>query len=135
MPKRNRGRSGTRKTNVPNYLGQTSTDTQTSLTNLGFVYIYNTTDTTTESDNLKIYSQSISSGQLYTLGSQVSVEYYVYVAPFFPLHFSHPISHRSFHFSHPISHRSFHFSHPISHRSFHFSHQDLPQWVLISQHA
>ncbi len=84
MPKRNRGRSGTRKTNVPNYLGQTSTDTQTSLTNLGFVYIYNTTDTTTESDNLKIYSQSISSGQLYTLGSQVSVEYYVYVAPFFP---------------------------------------------------
>ena len=84
MPKRNRGKSGTRKTSVPDFSGQSPSYTQTTLTSLGFIYIYTTTDTTTESDNLKIYSQSISSGQLYTLGSQVAVQYYVYVAPFFP---------------------------------------------------
>jgi hypothetical protein len=84
MPKSSRGRHGVRKTSIPNIVGQSYTTTQTYLTNLGFVYIQTTTDTNTESNNLLIYSQGLSSGAVVPFGTSIPFQYYVYVPPFFP---------------------------------------------------
>jgi len=84
MPKSSRGKHGVRKVSVPNITGESYTTTQTYLTNLGFIYIQTTTDTNTESNNLIIYSQGLTSGSVVPLGTSIPFQYYVYVPPFFP---------------------------------------------------
>jgi RNA-binding protein 16 len=84
MPKSSRGKHGVRKTSVPSVTGQSYTTAETFLTNLGFLYLFTTTDTSTESDNLKIYSQGLSSGTVVPLGTQIPMQYYVFTGPFFP---------------------------------------------------
>ena len=84
MPKSSRGKHGVRKTSVPSVTGQSYTTAETFLTNLGFLYLFTTTDTSTESNNLKIYSQGLSSGTVVPLGTQIPMQYYVFTGPFFP---------------------------------------------------
>jgi len=84
MPKSSRGKHGIRKTSVPSVTGQSYTTAETFLTNLGFLYLFTTTNTSTESDNLKIYSQGLSSGTVVPLGTQIPMQYYVFTGPFFP---------------------------------------------------
>ena len=84
MPKSSRGRHGVRKTSVPSIIGQSYTTTQTYLTNLGFIYVHTTVDTDSESNNLVIYSQGLSSGSVVPFGTSIPFQYYVYVPPFFP---------------------------------------------------
>ena len=85
MPKSSRGRHGVRKNSVPNIIGQSyNTTTQTFITNLGFISIPTTTNTSTASDDLIIYSQGLSNGSVVPFGTNLPYQYYVYVAPFFP---------------------------------------------------
>jgi hypothetical protein len=84
MPKSSRGKHGVRKTSVPSVTGQSYTTAETFLTNLGFLYLFTTTNTSTESDNLKIYSQGLSSGTVVPLGTQIPMQYYVFTGPYFP---------------------------------------------------
>ena len=84
MPKSSRGRHGVRKNSVPNIIGQSYTTTQTLITNLGFISIPTTTNTSTASDDLIIYSQGLSNGSVVPFGTNLPYQYYVFIPPFFP---------------------------------------------------
>jgi len=79
------GRTGPRKDDVPNIVGQTTTNADSQITSAGFDKGSTSTTNATGSQVLNtVVSQTPAAGTVYPLKEDVS---YVYYSPYFPPHF------------------------------------------------
>ena len=85
MASRQEGRTGPRKDDVPNVVGQTTTNANSQITSAGFDVGSTSTTPATGSQTVDtVVSQTPAAGTVYPLKEDVA---YVYYSPYFPPHF------------------------------------------------